>query len=1093
MGTLTVYKASAGTGKTFRLAVDYIKLLISNPQAYKSILAVTFTNKATEEMKTRILSQLYGIWKRLPDSNDYMERIVEELGVSEEQASQQAAKALRELIHNYSYFRVETIDAFFQGVLRNLARELDLTANLRIALNDEQVEEQAVDDLIDSLNNNSQELAWILDYINESIDNDKSWNVIGQIKQFGNNIFKDVYRAHGDKINEVLHSKDFFQQYTKMLRSIRDDAADTMKKYADTFFDALDRYQVGVDDFSNRAGGPAGYFIKLRDGKFYDEKIVGKRITDAIEDPSTWVKAADRNDASPAYRAVNDVIGQLLIDAEKERPRQAKLYKSATLTLRHMNQLRLLDSIATRFNELNNAQNRFMLSETQSLLSELIADSDSPFIFEKIGSQLNHIMIDEFQDTSTIQWKNFKVLLKECMSHHDSKNLIVGDVKQSIYRWRSGDWRLLNDIEHEFPASQMVSQPLSVNYRSSRRMIDFNNAFFNVANKEEYKQLVEGDSTEADQLTRAYKGLKQVVPNKLPDSGYVRVELLTDDDYHNETLKRIKGYIEELHAIGVEDSKIAILVRSNRTIRMIGEYLMEEMPNVRLVSSEAFWLDASDAVNILVRALYTLVNQQDLLGKATLCKLYQRQVLKTPLRDDELFADLTKVDDLLPSDYVNHFDDLLTMPLFELVERLFDIFQISRLNDESAYVCAFFDQLSQFLNENITDIQSFLDMWDETIHKKSIQSDSADGIRLLTIHKSKGLEFDHVILPFCDWRLEQAGSLIWCELSDDAKPFNQLPLVPVDFSASQMKGSVYEPDYQHEHLQNMVDNLNLLYVAFTRAKDSMFVVGKRGNSSGRSLIIEKCLADVAKELPGSQLSGFSEDDGQKKTKKKEKPTNPVHFEYGCLAPKAKKEKEETKNVFLQPSLPVKLNLESFPVQTSFKQSNQSRDFIKGDDEEERQKMYLNLGNILHNLFSSIRSADDIPAAITRLEEQGVLYGNELTRQKLVNMIDERLHSPKVADWFSARWQVFNECTILEYNPEEKKVVEHRPDRVITDGQQFIVIDFKFGKPNGEYETQVRRYMSTLKSMGYEQVQGYLWYVYSNKTQEVFLDSPNPRN
>ena len=631
MGTLTVYKASAGTGKTFRLAVDYIKLLISNPQSYKSILAVTFTNKATEEMKTRILSQLYGIWKRLPDSNDYMERIVEELGVSEVQASQQAAKALRELIHNYSYFRVETIDAFFQGVLRNLARELDLTANLRIALNDEQVEEQAVDDLIDSLNNNSQELAWILDYINESIDNDKSWNVIGQIKQFGNNIFKDVYRAHGDKINEVLHSKDFFQQYTKMLRSIRDDAVDTMKKYADRFFDVLDQYQVTVDDFSNRAGGPAGYFIKLRDGKFYDEKIVGKRITEAINDPSTWVKAADRNDASPAYRAVNDVIGQLLIDAEKERPRQAKLYKSAMLTLRHMNQLRLLDSIATRFNELNSAQNRFMLSETQSLLSELIADSDSPFIFEKIGSQLNHIMIDEFQDTSTIQWKNFKVLLKECMSHHDSKNLIVGDVKQSIYRWRSGDWRLLNDIEHEFSASQMVSQPLSVNYRSSRRMIDFNNAFFNVANEEEYKQLVEGDSTEADQLTRAYKGLKQEVPNKLPESGYVRVELLTDDDYRDETLKRIKGYIEELHAIGVEDSKIAILVRSNRTIRMIGEYLMEEMPNVRLVSSEAFWLDASDAVNILVRALYTLVNQQDLLGKATLCKLYQRQVLKTAL------------------------------------------------------------------------------------------------------------------------------------------------------------------------------------------------------------------------------------------------------------------------------------------------------------------------------------------------------------------------------------------------------------------------------------------------------------------------------
>ena len=1080
MGILTVYKASAGTGKTFRLAVEYIKLLIANPSSYNKILAVTFTNKATEEMKTRILSQLYGISKRLDDSADYMDRVTTDLGISEEVASKRAAAALTNLIHNYSYFRVETIDAFFQGVLRNLARELDLTANLRVALNDDQVEEQAVDDLIDTLDTTSLELGWILDYIRESIDDDHSWNVIGAIKKFGQNIFKDVYRANGEKLNEVLHSKGFFIQYTQTLRSIQQHAKDAMQKYADKYDETLNRYQLDVSDFSNGASGVCGYFIKLKNGLFYDDKIAGKRVNDAILNPDTWVTASNRKEGNTAYQAVKDVLGQLLIDAEKERKQQARLYRSARLTLGHLNQLRLLNSIASRFRELNNASNRFMLSETQSLLNDLIADSDSPFIYEKIGSELEHIMIDEFQDTSTIQWKNFKVLLKECLSHQDSKNLIVGDVKQSIYRWRSGDWRLLNDIEHEFDSSQIHSLPLSVNRRSSRRMIKFNNAFFKAASEEEYKQLAVDNATEAEQLKKAYKDLKQEILDNVPHTGYVRVELLTGDDYRATTFERIKTYIEELHAIGAKDSEIAILVRSNHTIQRIAEYLMEQMPEVRLVSNEAFCLDASDAVNIMVQALYTLANPQDELGKATLCKLYQVKVLKSAQSDDELFADITKLDDLLPANYANHREELLSMPLYELAERLFDIFQISRLSEQSAYVCAFFDQLSSFINDNIADIQTFLDAWNESLHKKSIQSDNSDGIRLLTIHKSKGLEFPHVILPFCDWKLEKS-SLIWCELPDDADPFNRLPIIPVDFSASQMKGTIYEKVYQHEHLQNMVDNLNLLYVAFTRAKDNMFVVGRRTNSGGRSDIIEKCIASVAKELAGSSLTGISAD-ADKKDKEKKK--DPVFFEYGQLETKLKEKKKETKNVFLLPSTTVDVELESFPVKTSFKQSNQSRNFIEGDEEEERQKMYINLGNILHSVFSNIRTTDDIPAALTHLEEQGILYGNELTRQKLINMIDDRLRSKQVADWFSPRWEVYNECAILEYDHQEQRVIEHRPDRAITDGSQFIVIDFKFGKPNDDYITQVQRYMTKLTEMGYPRVQGYLWYVYSNKIVPV---------
>ena len=232
---LTVYKASAGSGKTFRLAVEYIKLLIDNPNAYRNILAVTFTNKATEEMKNRILSQLYGIWKRLPESQDYMEKVTSELNVNEDFASERARIALGNLIHNYSYFRVETIDSFFQSVLRNLARELDLTANLRIELNDQQVEQQAVDELIESLSPSSIELGWILSFIRENIEDDKTWNVIGQMKKFGENIFKDIYKDEHEKLNSLFRQDDFFKNFTGRLRTIRDDARKKLMEPAQHF------------------------------------------------------------------------------------------------------------------------------------------------------------------------------------------------------------------------------------------------------------------------------------------------------------------------------------------------------------------------------------------------------------------------------------------------------------------------------------------------------------------------------------------------------------------------------------------------------------------------------------------------------------------------------------------------------------------------------------------------------------------------------------------------------------------------------------------------------------------------------------------
>ena len=435
-------------------------------------------------------------------------------------------------------------------------------------------------------------------------------------------------------------------------------------------------------------------------------------------------------------------------------------------------------------------------------------------------------------------------------------------------------------------------------------------------------------------------------------------------------------------------------------------------------------------------------------------------------------------------------DILLQKPIFDLVENLFVELQldtIEEMKSQSAYICAFYDQMAAYLQDNCCDIDSFIKEWDNTLHEKSIHSDALNGIRLVTIHKSKGLEFDYVIIPFCDWMLETSKGTLWCTPAE--APFNKIPLVPVDFIAKQMKGSIYEDDYHHEHLQNMVDNMNLLYVAFTRASRGLFVIAHRDKETFRSYLIESVLSDVEKTLSSGNVSvtlSNSQDED-------------ILFEYGTLkveeADATDKKKEKSENVFCQQATNIAVQLKVNPAMPQFRQSNKSRDFIKGDEDEEQQKYYIKLGTILHSLFSSIRTTDDIEQALRQLELDGMLYDENLSRKHLDSMIRKRLQSQQVANWFSPHWTLFNECSILSV--EHGKVVEHRPDRVMKDSEKTIVVDFKFGKPKDEHHVQVRQYMQLLEGMEANQsanpdngndshplIEGYLWYVYPNKIVKV---------
>ena len=1080
---LTIYKASAGSGKTFTLSVEYIKLLIKDPQSYRSTLAVTFTNKATEEMKLRILSQLYGIWKLLPDSKSYIDKIKEDLDVTEEYMSERAGIALHNIVHNYSYFRIETIDSFFQSVLRNLARELDLTANLRIELNDYQIERNAVDELINSLDENSELLTWIMEYIRENMDDDKDWNVIGNIKRFGENIFREYYKTNSKKLNERLLEEGFFKQYTTKLRQMRNEAEVEMQNEAAQFFDALNHNGIEINDLNNGKNGPAGYFIKIKKG-IYNNTIVTKRLQKVLDEgsESSWVKQKSSKETQDIVRELaNSTLTPLVHHAEDVRQKNWYIYGSAVLTLRHLNQLRLLNSIENKVRMMNVEQNRFLLSDTHTLLHSLIRDTDSPFIFEKIGNYLENIMIDEFQDTSTVQWQNFKVLLEECMSHGEQQgNLIVGDVKQSIYRWRSGDWRMLNNIEREFPYlnSMLNVCSLDTNYRSSRRVITFNNAFFKRASELEYADQKSStpDTSSPEQLKKAYSDVAQKVPSFRDNHGYVSINLLPNEDYRQQALQKTAEAVSLLLDSGANYSDIAILVRSNDIIQLIAEFFANELPDVKIISDEAFRLDSSVSVNIIVNAMLWLTHPDNILAKAYIAKAYQTYVLKKSEQEtNKLLATAEGIDSALPCALIDKRNDLLTMPIFELAEQIYTLFNIGNIKGEDAYLYAFYDALTDFIANNTADIDSFVEEWNDSIAEKTIQASAIDGIRIITIHQSKGLEFEHVVIPFCDWTLEK-GNTIWC--TPQVEPYNELPLIPVDFSASQMKGTIYEFDYNEEHLQNCVDNLNLLYVAFTRAASSLFVIAQRGTPSSRSYIVEQAITDI--KLEGSSLDGDPSD------KKAE-----LLFSYGELEIVETKTKKKSDNIFTPEVENMNVDMATFSNKVEFKQSNKSRDFVADDDEntdddDRKQLSYIKTGKILHYLFSTINTTDDIDTSLAQLEMDGLIEESDTNIKRLRDMLHKRFSNRQVADWFSSRWTLFNECTILDYDAATDTVREHRPDRVMKDEKtgEVVIVDFKFGSPRPEYVEQVNRYKALTQNMGYHNVKGYLWFVYSNRIEEV---------
>lgn len=1069
---LTVYRASAGAGKTFRLVVEYIKLLMLRPDEYKYILAVTFTKKATQEMKIRILSQLYGLREGLSSSDDYLERISEEMGnMPKEEIRKKAGIALGMILKDYGHFRIETIDSFFQRVLRNMTRELDISSNMRVELNGDQVKDKAVDALIDSLEPGEHLFKRVVRFAEENMEEGKTWNVISGLKDFGKNIFSNFYQSHAKEFKEQTKDKSIFQTYKDTLNEIIKNAEKEILTAAENLRQQIEAQgitDIGIFKYSN-AHGLGKMYKNLEAGNVID---VPATVIKYSEDENAWLKAADKK---RFQTAVSTVLMPTLIDYLELQAKNASAILTCQVIKRNLNNIELLGDIEEAVNDSNLNANRFLLSSTNQLLSDMIGESDSPFIYEKIGTQVKHLLIDEFQDTSTLQWANFKRLLEETMSSYDAEeargtigSMIVGDVKQSIYRWRDGDWKLLHNIKSEFadPNATQIKE-LDTNFRSEANIINFNNAFF--------LRLKDICGIES-----AYDDVAQKVkPGRTP-KGEIEFIMMSEASYKSRH-KMICDKVNDLIKSGAKAKDIAILGRNGSILKELSKSFMDYYPEIKVVSMESFILNTSKAVNTMVCALRLLLKPTDKILLATLAK-------NSGMTEEECSEALKDIN--------------ATNPLLDVVEEIFIRFNVERMTEESAFVSAFFDNLKDFASKNTSSIRNFLKAWDEKISSKAIETESVDGVKMMTVHKSKGLEFDNVIVADGSWPTNVAQNSIWVELNE--LPLSAVPITIIQPSKT-LEKTIFAHDNKEECEQFVVDNMNLLYVAFTRAGKNLYYYGQTSKKYDE-VVDDKELEKYSTKHIGGNVENCldtMESDLEMTYECFQDETDEKRFyyvrHYGEFAVKEEKKakdddkEEKKKNVFDMDITPVNISLHLDKPSVTFVQSNRSKEFVdnagfgKSSETSETPKTsetsetsktssYISTGLLLHNVLSQIESVDDVDTVLKKLEMEGVISNSSYS-----SLIKKRISNNEHAKyWFAPGWTVYNECSIL--TSEGTK----RPDRVVTNGKETIVIDFKFGKPKAEYEEQVKEYMELLEQIGLPNVKGFLWYVYDDKVLKVVL-------
>lgn len=1059
MSKINIYKASAGSGKTYHLALEYIKELLIAPhdRNYRYILAVTFTKDATGEMMDRILAELYGLAFNTKDSITFfnsLSNILKENNYSldEDTIRKKSYKILYNILHDYSRLNVTTIDSFFQKVLRNLARELGRGSKYNLEMNTNKVLKEAVHLTIEKANKNKLILKWLTTYIEHRLEEDKSWRIENEIYEFSKCIYNEFFQENEKKLRKQLQGNPhIFTEIKQQQDEIQHQCKVFFQETNNEVLKILFLNNLEAEDFY-RKGIVINLFKKLADGNYSVE--INKTISECSKDSSVWCsKTHKRRDE------INKLADFSLISILQKTLKTFQLFQTSRIIMSNLHQLGLIWDITKEISEQNAENNRFILSDTTMFLNQMIDNSDAPFIYEKLGSEIHHIMIDEFQDTSRLQWKNFKVLLSDIISN-DNFSLLVGDVKQSIYRWRNGDWRILNNLEKELNTKARF---LEYNYRSKKEIIDFNNSFFIQAAKildalfnSHFEDLQESP------FISAYneENVIQKIPN-LNTHGYVCVDFIAEKKeeigYSELTKEAVLEKLNDLFRSNIPANEICILTRTNKDIILLAEYLssmkneneeLAEKYYLDIISNEAFQFNSSPVIKIIIEALKLIVDPGNKISKEQLYYLLKNFNLEFPSKEFEDTA----------------IKKLLLMPVYDLIGHLYRILDLDQIEGQSAYIFSFYDSISKFLNEKPTDIYNFLQYWEGELKTKSISTGtSISGIQAMTIHKSKGLQFHTVIIPYCDWSINpKTNTTIWSRTKEN---FLSLEMFPIPYS-KKIEDTIFSSEYIEETALSWMDNLNLLYVGFTRAKNNLFIISK----------CKKNLKDIDKISTVGNLLQLSVENLEGKWNEERK-----RFTLGHLEDQQKKIILPSDNLFKQTTDSVETIFisKNFPSEESiFKQSNKSRDFIS--KEESKKEKYVSYGNIMHTLLEKVTHWEEINTTLDYFIMEGLILPEE--KDFYYKKIYSAIKDANVENWFNGTFKSYQEYSLV--TKEEGKVIIKRPDRVLLSDNTTIVIDYKFGKLHNSHQKQVKEYMDILNNMGYPQVKGYLWYFEDQQVLEI---------
>ena len=1036
----SIYDASAGSGKTYTLVKEYLKIILlsKKPDAYRNILAITFTNKAVHEMKSRVVESLSEFAKEKPSDKalQLMQDIQVETGLSLSKITEKAKAIIKNLIHNYAAFDISTIDKFTLRVIRAFSHDLNLPITFETTTDTENLLTEAIDAIIAQAGEDETLTNLLVDFTMEKTDDDKSWDVSRDIMETGRLILnennrEEITHFHNKTIAEFLEIKNKLNELCVEMESETVDLATEALLLIEN--NGIDLASFSRQTFPNHLNSIKNKNFNPNNKMFY-----------AFEDIQI-------NSKSPDRAIIENIIPNLLeILASIYKKFEKKNFYEAFL--KNITPLSLLNTVSNELAKIQKEQNILSIAEFNKLINDQIQNQPAPFIYERLGEKYRHFFIDEFQDTSEMQWQNLIPLIDNATSsmidNEKGTLLIVGDPKQSIYRWRGGkaeQFIALSKEQNPFnnPDKELFS--LGTNYRSYSEVIDFNNKLFwflsEQFSNDDYKDLYQNHSY---QEFNSKKG------------GYVTISFIPKrDSSDEESLDKTELYLEatlqkiaQVRQTGFNYKDIVILTRKKTHGTAVANYLTQN--GIPILSSESLLLGASSEVQGIVNVLRYLKNNNDLQSKANFLYYLAWQQTTLPIHDFiangmKQFNEIDFQQWLLGFSIDFSFQNIRKKSLYEATEII--ISKVLPIEKRNAYVQFFLDVVLERDIKNQAGISDFLYYWDNNSEKLSIPSpEGNDAVRIMTIHKSKGLEFPVVIFPFAEEDYSKGPrEKIWLNADEE---ITGLPKVLVDKS-SKVEGYGEEASfvYQQKKQEELLDNINVLYVALTRAEEQLHIISGMQTRNNKG------------EYPNNMATffiKFLEDKGFEESQ----------LDYSFGKPEklslTKETVDETKTI---PQLSETLNPKNIKIA--------QRESLMWNT---KQQKAIEFGNVLHEILSFVKTKDDIDLALIKAIENGLIIRSQ--RGDVEKTIQEIINHPELESYFSSQNTVLNEKTIIQ---KEGNLV--KPDRMVINHQQEIyLLDYKTGAHQAKYTTQLENYQNAIEKMGYKVTKKAL--VYIGETLEV---------